>query len=52
MQDIEFSVVYDNSQKQSGDNSADNDFVKEMVSMMAEYMKFENNNINNIDFKE
>ncbi len=38
MQDIEFSVIYDNSQKQSGDNSADNDFEKEMVSLLAEFM--------------
>ena len=38
MQDIEYSVIYDNSQKQSGENSADNDFEKEMVSMLAEFM--------------
>lgn len=38
MQDIEYSVIYDNSQKQSGDNSADNDFEKEMVSMLAEFL--------------
>lgn len=44
MQDIEYSVIYDNSQKQSGESSADNDFEKEMVSMLAEYIMMNEKN--------
>lgn len=46
MQDIEYSVIYDNSQKQSGENSADYDFEKEMVSMLAEFLTMKENNLN------
>ncbi len=46
MQDIEYSVIYDNSQKQSRENSVDNDFEKEMVSMLAEFLIMNENKLN------
>lgn len=46
MQDIEFSVIFNDNQKQSGDFTADNDLFNEVVSIITEeiiFNKKENN---------
>lgn len=40
MQDIEFSVIFNDNQKQSGDFTADNDLFDRVVSMITEELIF------------
>ena len=46
MQDLEFSVIFNEQQKQSGDLTADNDLFNEVVSIIAEQTIFNNNTEN------